>query len=87
MSSMTREVGKPHAVVELDAMDHKLLRLLSEDPDSGSATYMARLPAGWRATEPAQDTTLELFVMGVARDAAAKTQLLSGPAAPAPARR
>ena len=32
MSSMTREVGKPHAVVELDAMDHKLLRLLSEDP-------------------------------------------------------
>jgi mannose-6-phosphate isomerase-like protein (cupin superfamily) len=33
-------------------------------------------------TEP-----LELFVMGVARDAAAKTQLLSGPAVPAPAQR
>ncbi len=33
-------------------------------------------------TEP-----LELFVMGVARDAAAKTQLLAGPAAPAPAQR
>ncbi len=30
---------------------------------------------------------LELFVMGVARDAVAKTQLLAGPAAPAPARR
>lgn len=33
-------------------------------------------------TEP-----LELFVMGVARDAAAKTQLLAGPAVPAPAQR
>ncbi len=30
---------------------------------------------------------LELFVMGVARDAAAKTQLLAGPPAPAPAQR
>lgn len=32
MSKMTREVQKPHAVVELDDIDRKLLFLLCEDP-------------------------------------------------------
>ena len=38
-------------------------RLISNDPDNGSATMMVQLPAGWKFTESSEDGALELFVL------------------------
>lgn len=38
-------------------------RLISRDTDTGAATFMSRLPAGWMHTASNRDGTLELFVL------------------------
>src|SRR5262245_33975272 len=38
-------------------------RLLSRDLQTGAATFMARLPPGWQATEDGNDAGLEAFVL------------------------
>jgi hypothetical protein len=38
-------------------------RALSQDADSGSSTYMAQLPAGWKFNEEADEATIEMFVL------------------------
>ena len=44
----------------LDRVDAKLL---SRNAEGASATLMARLPAGWQATELADEATVEFFVL------------------------
>jgi hypothetical protein len=39
------------------------VRMVSEDPLNGSATFMAHFPAGWRVTEKAEDHHVEIFVL------------------------
>ena len=39
------------------------VRALSKDADSGSSTYMAQLPAGWRLDEQGDEATIEIFVL------------------------
>jgi hypothetical protein len=38
-------------------------RLVTRDPGSGAATYMVRIPAGWRRTLSAEDSTFECFLL------------------------
>jgi hypothetical protein len=37
--------------------------VVSEDVSTGGQTLLARLPAGWQGSEPADDGTLEVFVL------------------------
>ncbi len=49
-------VGDAAVVHGIDA------RTLSADPDTGSKTWMVRLPAGWQQDHDASDAAVELFV-------------------------
>jgi hypothetical protein len=69
--STSREEPQFHNIYEAGwqkTTDRELLhgvevRTVSEDPNTGSATYMAHFPAGWRASESAADAGAELFVL------------------------
>jgi hypothetical protein len=50
------------SVADRDLLHGVDVRALSEDPDTGSATFMARFPAGWSATGTA-GLGVELFVL------------------------
>ncbi|MCY4087967.1 MAG: DUF4437 domain-containing protein [Actinomycetia bacterium] len=52
---------QPHS--EVPALAGVSARLLSKDADGASMTVMAKLPAGWRAVEHADEATVELFVL------------------------
>ena len=52
---------QPHS--EVPALAGVSARLLSKDTDGASMTVMAKLPAGWRAVEQADEATVEFFVL------------------------
>jgi hypothetical protein len=54
---------EPEAVETPTAVRGLPVGVVSVDPDTGGKTLLARLPAGWRASEPADDGTLEIFVL------------------------
>lgn len=69
---MNREDPQFYSIYELpwriDRGEHEILhglesRLLSRNRRTGAATYMARLPAGWRTSIKADQDTAECFVL------------------------
>lgn len=54
------ELGEP---AEPELLHGARAAVLSHDPQTDSTTYLARLPAGWQRREPADEATIELFLL------------------------